>query len=60
MFQVTPILKIIGKEKGGLIKGWFWRTCGPGSQFSLSGPISGDIAILSLRYPISRDTFKGG
>ena len=24
----------------------------------LSGPISRDIAILSLRYPISRDTFK--
>ena len=26
---------------------------------SLSGPISHDIAILSLRYPISRDTFWG-
>ena len=26
----------------------------------LSGPISRDTAILSLRYPISRDTFKGG
>ena len=25
----------------------------------LSGPISRDIAILSLRYPISRDTFSG-
>ena len=25
----------------------------------LSGPILCDIAILSLRYPISRDTFKG-
>ena len=24
-----------------------------------SGPISRDIAILSLRYPISRDTFSG-
>ena len=24
---------------------------------ALSGPISRDIAILSLRYPISRDTF---
>ena len=24
----------------------------------LSGPISRDIAILSLRYPISRDTFS--
>ena len=27
--------------------------------YSLSGPISRDIAILSLRYPISRDTFSG-
>ena len=27
--------------------------------FSLSGPISRDTAILSLRYPISRDTFSG-
>ena len=26
---------------------------------NLSGPISRDIAILSLRYPISRDTFSG-
>ena len=26
---------------------------------SLSGPISRDSAILSLRYPISRDTFSG-
>ena len=26
---------------------------------SLSGPISHDIAILSLRYPISSDTFSG-
>ena len=26
---------------------------------SLSGPISRDTAILSLRYPISRDTFSG-
>ena len=25
-----------------------------------SGPIPRDTAILSLRYPISRDTFKGG
>ena len=25
----------------------------------LSGPISRDTAILSLRYPISRDTFQG-
>ena len=25
----------------------------------LSGPVSRDTAILSLRYPISRDTFKG-
>ena len=24
-----------------------------------SGPISRDIAILSLRYPLSRDTFSG-
>ena len=28
-----------------------------GRPFRLSGPISRDIAILSLRYPISRDTF---
>ena len=26
---------------------------------TLSGPISRDTAILSLRYPISRDTFSG-
>ena len=26
---------------------------------ALSGPISRDIAILSLRYPISRDTLSG-
>ena len=25
---------------------------------SLSGPISRDIAIVSLRYPLSRDTFS--
>ena len=31
----------------------------PGPTGSLSGPISRDIAILSLRYPISRDTFLG-
>ena len=30
----------------------------PGEK-GLSGPISRDIAILSLRYPISRDTFSG-
>ena len=28
-----------------------------GVAHELSGPISRDIAILSLRYPISRDTF---
>ena len=28
-------------------------------RWSLSGPISRDTAILSLRYPISRDTFQG-
>ena len=28
-------------------------------SFQLSGPISRDTAILSLRYPISRDTFSG-
>ena len=27
--------------------------------YGLSGPISRDTAILSLRYPISRDTFLG-
>ena len=30
-----------------------------GKNAKLSGPISRDIAILSLRYPISRDTFEG-
>ena len=29
------------------------------STSQLSGPISRDTAILSLRYPISRDTFSG-
>ena len=29
------------------------------SKYLLSGPISRDIAVLSLRYPISRDTFQG-
>ena len=29
-----------------------------GKKGSLSGPISRDIAILSLRYPLSRDTFS--
>ena len=29
------------------------------AALKLSGPISRDIAILSLRYPISRDTFSG-
>ena len=30
------------------------------AHHGLSGPISHDIAILSLRYPISRSTFSGG
>ena len=30
-----------------------------GDPPNLGGPISRDIAILSLRYPVSRDTFQG-
>ena len=37
-------------------KGLFWSSRLERLQ-KLSGPISRDIAILSLRYPISRDTF---
>ena len=37
--------------KGGSIQGRLGQ--------GLSGPISRDTAILSLRYPISRDTFSG-
>ena len=33
------------------------KECAPNKN--LSGPISRDTAILSLRYPISRDTFLG-
>ena len=41
------------KDRGGLLRAL--------SAHTLNGPISPDIAILSLRYPISRDTFfKGG
>ena len=29
------------------------------NYYALSGPISRDTAILSLRYPTSRDTFSG-
>ena len=29
----------------------------PRSKRSLGGPISRDIAIVSLQYPLSRDTF---
>ena len=49
----------VGRFKGG-------RNCFPKkgpeadpTQHDLSGPISRDTAILSLRYPISRDTFSG-
>ena len=31
---------------------------GPENASDLSGPISRDIAIVSLRYPLSRDTFS--
>ena len=32
----------------------------PRTYYQLSGPISREIAMLSLRYPISRDTFQRG
>ena len=35
----------------------FWES--EGFKWGLSGPISHDIAIISLRYPTSRDTFLG-
>ena len=45
---------------------WVFFTCfsnvslpSSGERHALSGPISRDIAILSLRYLISRDTFWG-
>ena len=33
-------------------------SAGRGLPYRLSGPISRDIAIVSLRYPLSRDTFS--
>ena len=35
------------------------KTYHPQHLHPLSGPISRDITILLLRYPISRDTFSG-
>ena len=37
--------------------GWVYRRCKDVGTSSLS-PISHDIAIVSLRYPLSRDTFS--
>ena len=41
----------------GILGGGAFFFCGA-EMSKLSGPISRDIAILSLRYPISRDTFS--
>ena len=38
---------------------WLFRSPSSFLACSLSGPIYRDIAILSLRYPVSRDSFFG-
>ena len=37
---------------------WNRLRVGVRAKNALSGPISRDIAIVSLRYPLSRDTFS--
>ena len=49
-----PLKQVLSASRDGMISGQKF-----GSKLQLSGPISCDIAILSLRYPISRDSFSG-
>ena len=61
LFSRFPLFLSKQQGKGG---SGFWRFL-PKVAFGvlvshyLSGPISRDIAILSLRYPVLRDTFSG-
>ena len=48
--NATKTLKFSNQENGILARK---------AKQQLSGPISRDIGILSLRYPISSDTFSG-